>query len=255
MLRHSGIMRADALRIIDGGEFERIAVVGDIHGCYAQFLEILSKVDLQSECMVLLGDYADRGNMGIEVIEKVGDLIKKYPQSVVALKGNHESYDSSGEPNFSPCDLIREADYKRGGWKSYFRERFKPFVAGLYLAAILPGEALFVHGGVSSRITDINKLSIYEEDVLWSDPFDGLGERPDRRGAGVEFGRDVSEKVCKSLGVKRIIRSHEPKKAPNGPCMEHDGHIITTSCTTVYGGRPSVLFIETDSGKLYHEVL
>lgn len=242
------------VRVIDGSEFKRIAVAGDIHGDIAALLGMLDKVDLEKDAIVFLGDYADRGSDGVEVIRTVNQLAGRY-KNVTAEKGNHEDYDDEGEPRFGPCTLQDEVREKCGSWADYFNRTFRPFSERLYLAAVLPGEALFVHGGVSSGITSIDKLSVYKENVLWSDPFDGLGERPSRRGAGIEFGSDVSESVCKSLGVKRIIRSHEPKKAPNGPCTEHDGRVITTSCTSVYGGRPSILFIETGSGRMYNELL
>ena len=256
---------ANRVRVLDKSMFRRIAVAGDIHGDIASLRALLGKVDLESDALVFLGDYADRGRNGIEVIDTVDGLIQKY-KSVTAVRGNHEDYDRDGEPSFSPCDLQDEAREKRGSWmeyfnktfkpfSEYFNKTFKPFSERLYLAAILPGEALFVHGGVSGRMTDLERMRWYEEHVLWSDPVDWVGERRSRRGAGIEFGSDVSESVCKSLGVKRIIRSHEPRKAPNGPYAEHDGRVITTSCTSVYGGRPSVLFIETGSGKLYSELL
>jgi len=245
---------ANQVRVLDKSLFRRIAVAGDIHGDIAALRALLGKVDFESDALVFLGDYADRGRDGVEVIDTVGGMIQKY-QSVIAVKGNHEDYSTDGEPLFSPCTLQDEVREKRGSWANYFNKTFKPFSERLYLAAILPGDALFVHGGVSSRMTDLERLCWHEEDVLWSDPSYGPGETRNRRGAGVEFSRGVSEEVCKALNVKRIIRSHEPKKAPDGPCYEHDGRVVTTNCTSVYGGRPSVLFIETGSGRLYSELL
>ena len=34
------------------------------------------------------------------------------------------------------------------------------------------------------------------EDILWSDPINFDGEYSNPRGAGVEFGRDISQLVC-----------------------------------------------------------
>jgi hypothetical protein len=120
----------------------------------------------------------------------------------------------------------------------------------LYLAAIIPGEVLFVHGGISSKIKDRKSLENptpdIELDILWSDPADENGEQFNNRGAGVEFGQDVTKEVCRRLDVKRIVRSHEPKKASDGPCYEHDGRVITTNGTGVYGGKPFLLVIDMD---------
>jgi len=227
----------------------RIIVVGDIHGDYSVINPIMNIAEDKGNFLVFLGDYADRGRHGVEVIETVTALLSKYSDRVVALKGNHEDYTDNGAPRFYPCDLVREADKKKGSWIKYFHDEFKPFIERLYLAAIIPGEVLLVHGGVSTKIVSSQDLKrpskIVEADILWSDPFEGYGEYPNRRGVGVEFGVDVTEEVCRRLNVKRIIRSHEPMKAVNGYCSEHSGKVITISSTSVYHGRPFVLIINS----------
>ena len=169
-------------------------------------------------------------------------------EKVIALKGNHEEYTESGQPTFSPCNLIEEAHRKRGSWQTYYQREYRPFLSRLYLAAILPGEILFVHGGVSNKINSVLDLrrptKEVEKDLLWSDPFNGFGERQSRRGAGVEFGEDVTKKICSRVGVKKIIRSHEPRKAFEGPYYEHGGRVVTVSSTSVYGGTPFILDID-----------
>ena len=39
----------------------------------------------------------------------------------------------------------------------------------------------------------------------------------------------------------KIIRSHEPRKARNGPFFEHENRIVTVNSTSLYGGIPFVL--------------
>ena len=223
----------------------RVIVVGDLHGDYKSLQAICTVFRPHTDCLIFLGDYADRGPQGVEVLEGVMALRAQYPQRVIALKGNHEAYTGDGRPTFTPCDLIREVDAKRGGWSAYFRETLQPFFASLSLAALVAHQALFVHGGVSQRVAEVNDLRFpsqrVETDVLWSDPFDGEGEQANWRGAGVAFGADVSEAVCRRLRVAYIMRSHEPQKAATGPCVEHEGRVITVSATDVYGGRPFVV--------------
>jgi serine/threonine-protein phosphatase 5 len=114
---------------------------------------------------------------------------------------------------------------------------------------MIPNEILFLHGGVSTKIRETNDLrfasKLIEEDVLWSDPSNGYGEYANMRGAGIEFGKDISEKVCNRLGVKRIIRSHQPQKAWKEPCIEHNGRVITVSSTKIYGGDAFILALPT----------
>lgn len=231
--------------------FRRLVVVGDLHGDYPALCSLLKVVSPTKDGLIFLGDYADRGSFGVEVIEKVGYLARDNPGNVFLLKGNHEDYTETGEPTFSPSHLILEVERKRGNWQKFFENGFKQFLRQLHLAVVLRGWLLFVHGGVSSKIDSFEKLSNptrqVEQDVLWSDPFDGLGERPNmkRGGVGVEFGVDITKKVCEQLGVLKIIRSHQPRKARNGPFFEHENRIVTINSTSLYGGVPFVLSVDT----------
>ena len=223
-----------------------VMVAGDIHGDLEAF-ERTRNLFLKAEdrLLVFLGDYADRGPRGLEVVKGVKELMEKFGNRVVALKGNHEDY-HGGIPYFSPCDLPSEVEVKkRVKWKDFYPEFEREFLARLHLACQIPELALLVHGGVSSKIGGVSDLEnptpSVEEDILWSDPFEGEGEHPNPRGAGVLFGPEISESLVKRIGVKFVLRSHEPMKALNGPCLEHSGRVIILSSTRVYGGRAFVL--------------
>jgi hypothetical protein len=238
-----------ALAVIDPDSASRILVFGDIHGdlpALERGLEMRRPDDL----LIFLGDYADRGPRGVEVIEGVHSLMSRIPDKVIALMGNHEDYDANGRPAFTPCTLIEEADRKRGSWESFFKN-FTLFTDRLSLAAILPGYALFAHGGIGPEMDtqDVLEHPVWEvrRQLLWGDPTSEPGEYMSYRGVGRLFGPDVSEDVLNRLGVKKFIRSHEPRKANNGPAIEHEGRVITTSATGIYGGRPFVLVLDTGS--------
>jgi hypothetical protein len=223
--------------------FRKLGVVGDLHGDLESLESALRCFDLAKDGVIFLGDYSDRGAFGIEVVDRVDYIMRRYSQNVFALKGNHEDY-QGGHPSFdweNYPSLVNQVEKNRGGWHEYFEGTFKPFVGCLALALVVPGEALFVHGGVSSKIKSLKDLSEptreIELDTLWSDPFEGQGEYPNERGIGVEFGEDITRRVCRLLGVKKIVRSHEPHKVmmAGAPCYSHDGRVITISTTTSYG--------------------
>lgn len=79
------------------------------------------------------------------------------------------------------------------------------------------------HGGVFSKddvtIEDIQKINRKREpsdeglmcEALWSDPCDSNGRMPSKRGIGVQFGPDVTEKFLKNNDLKLLVRSHEVK--------------------------------------------
>jgi hypothetical protein len=201
------------------------------------------------DLLLFLGDYGDRGPKSMQVITGVSNLLDHYPEQVIALLGNHEDYTKHGKPNFSPCTLINEVGSHQRSWELYFREVLCLFLCRLYLSVLIPNQILFVHGGISSRITEEKDLvrpsRKVVEDILWSDPGNLDGEYPNSRGAGVEFGSDITQLVCQRLNVSTIIRAHDPRKVLDGPCVQHNGQVITVNSSSAYGGRPFVFVLPT----------
>ncbi|MEM3402625.1 MAG: metallophosphoesterase family protein [Candidatus Hadarchaeales archaeon] len=240
------MFRRDGMLAILDEEFKgRVLVAGDIHGDLEAFLSIRKIFGEDQEALLIfLGDYADRGENGLEVIRGVAELVEKNPERIIPLKGNHEDY-RDGEPWFSPWTLGEEVEAKTGSsWEDFLPE-LEDFLGRLFLAALIPEAAIFVHGGMSSKVGEVRRIvepsREVEEDILWSDPMDEDGELPNPRGAGVLFGPDVSRMVLERLGVKMVIRGHQPQKAYDGPFFEHEGRVVTLSSTNVYGGRPFLL--------------
>ena len=235
-------------KILEIKHADKIAVFGDIHGD----LNSLKKgYDIVKKEMVsyiiFLGDYADRGPYGPEVIEFIQKK-QKDNINVIALKGNHEDYELIGSeliPNFSPCDLISQYKRKLTGsnFKILFRNLYNWFES-LSVAAVIKDKYFFVHGGISNKVKikeNMSKEGI--EDILWSDPIENPGEYPNDRGAGVFFGPDITTKFQKETGIKTIVRSHQPGIAPEGFSVQQNGKILTISSTTIYGGKAVVLII------------
>jgi hypothetical protein len=233
---------------IDPESTRRILVFGDIHGDLRALQNGL-ELRRSGDVTVFLGDYADRGPEGVEVIEGIDALRKRLPDETVVLKGNHEMYTESGEPTFAPCTLIEEAARKRGSWEAFFPQ-FSEFLSSLYLGALLPGHYLFLHGGLGEEVQGLDDLiwpsGQVEEELLWSDPMEGEGAGPNMRGAGSRFGADITRKVLESVGARTLIRSHEPRRAVSGPAFDQDGSIVTVSSTGVYGGAPFVLLLDLE---------
>jgi serine/threonine protein phosphatase 1 len=63
----------------------RLIAIGDIHGCHAEFAELLERVEpTADDQLVLLGDLVNRGPDSLKVI----DLAKQH--RAISLLGNHE---------------------------------------------------------------------------------------------------------------------------------------------------------------------
>ena len=72
-------------------------MVGDLHGDYASFRSVLNIANPAKDIVVFLGDDADRGISGTEVLEGVSRLLDRNRENVVLLKGNNEDYTENGE--------------------------------------------------------------------------------------------------------------------------------------------------------------
>lgn len=65
---------------------DRIFVVGDIHGCYDELLELIDKIAFdEHDLLISVGDIVDRGNKSLEVYHFFRDL----PNAKIIM-GNHE---------------------------------------------------------------------------------------------------------------------------------------------------------------------
>ena len=62
-------------------------------------------------------------------------------------------------------------------------------------------------------------------ELLWSDPMPSAGRAPSKRGVGIQFGPDVTQKFLDHNGLDYIIRSHEVKD--EGYEVLHGGKCIT----------------------------
>jgi len=236
------------------GNTRNVCVAGDLHGDHRSFRRILKIYEkiCKDSFLIFLGDYADRGLHGMEIIMELGGLLSSRGD-IIALKGNHEQY-VDGKPSFYPCDLIREAGEKYGSWENFYNEVMLGFLEKLYVAAIF-NKVLFIHGGISSRIKTVEDLAKSKNDkyLLWSDPSPFRGEHPNPRGAGVIFGEDTTNKVLSSLGLEMIVRSHEPGKAAYGPYAEHNGKLITVNSCSTYGVKWDPFILKIDTVTLKYE--
>lgn len=88
----------------------------------------------------------------------------------------------------------------------------------LPLCCCLNKRVLVMHGGLSKEditLDDIRKIDRFREpantgimcDLLWSDPTELSDEwTVSKRGVGIQFGRNITERFCKRNGLDYIIR-------------------------------------------------
>ncbi|KAK8891933.1 hypothetical protein M9Y10_029155 [Tritrichomonas musculus] len=216
-----------------------LTVCGDVHGDFDNVLSIFDIFgDAPEGRYLFLGDYVDRGDKSVATAVYLLALKVKYPDDFYLIRGNHETTDTTITFGFYNEIMKTYGDFSI--WKS-FMEVFK----FLPIGAIIDSQVFCVHGGLSSIFTKLSQLENVNRvtlnppagvirDVLWSDPFDGLGYQESPRRAGCLWGSDISAKFVHQNNLTMIVRGHELKKG--GFEVMHDNLVITVFSTPFYTG-------------------
>lgn len=197
---------------------EPAAIVGDIHGQYYDFEQMLALCGPPEDIGYLfLGDYVDRGSFSVEVVLLLFALKLAHPTSIYMLRGNHECRQMTSFFNFR-TECLAKYDLE-------VYERVMECFDALPLACLLSGRYFAVHGGLSPDmkvVSDISVLNRFQEplrkglvcDLLWSDPANGpeateLYAANGVRGCSFVFSAQASSKFLKKNHLLTIFRGHE----------------------------------------------
>ena len=210
-----------------------VIVVGDIHGDMESLIHILNDFfDINADRIVFLGDYGDRGSESVEVYYLLLQLkiSAGKTKKVILLRGNHE-----GPPDLPvrPHNLRLLFTNKYGTKGRELYTKIKELWEFLPYCVLVEGRYLMLHGGLPANVASIEDIAYAQEshpasstleEILWSDPVEGKGTSYSARGAGRMFGDDITERILSTVGVKTVIRSHEPCE---GVEVRQDGKVLT----------------------------
>jgi protein phosphatase len=194
---------------IDG----EVTIIGDLHGNILDLLRILGANSPESNKLLFLGDYVDRGSFSIEVVTLLFSLVLNFPNHIYLLRGNHEFSMMNTLYGFS--DEIQSV-YKSASLYYFFQKAF----CFLPLAAIVNQNILCLHEGIIPSFQTINQIRQLKRpiqdctgvvsDIVWSDPDGYLQEFADSpRGIGVVFGQQAARTFLSKNNLRMIIRGHE----------------------------------------------
>nr|CAG4646148.1 EOG090X03S1 [Macrothrix elegans] len=212
-------------------EDSKFTVCGDIHGQFYDLMNIFKLNGLPSTENPYLfnGDFVDRGSFSVECIFTLFGFKLLYPNHFFMARGNHESQTMNQMYGF-------EGEVK-SKYSMQMAELFTEVYNWLPLAHCLNQRVLVMHGGLFSRddvtlddirVTDRNRQPPEEGimcELLWSDPQPMKGRSPSKRGVGIQFGPDVTNRFLERNHLDYVIRSHEVKA--DGYEIAHEGKCIT----------------------------
>ncbi|EGZ19765.1 hypothetical protein PHYSODRAFT_312787 [Phytophthora sojae] len=243
----------------------KLVVMGDLHGQLEDLLMIMEdcRVPSSKTWYLFNGDFVDRGAHGVEIMLLLLAFKLLYPDFVFLNRGNHEErmineifgfkvevyskYGSESDASGGWSGLSTSANYSATKLFQLFEAVFDLFP----IFALVNRRVFVVHGGLSNHenvmIEELLQLDHRGEPtqgtsradellmhLLWSDPCGEDGWQPSSRGAGVEFGPDITKAFCKRNGISLIIRSHECRQ--EGYDIVHDGLLLTVFSASSYCG-------------------
>ena len=143
------------------GERGSVIVVGDTHGQYLDFYQIiqdqLAGTPSDNNRFVINGDIVDRGTMSIEILTVLLTLKLACDSSVTILRGNHETTMMNKHYGFEK-EVLFKFERNRD-----ILAKFRLLFDTLPLAAVIENSLFVVHGGLGQQtanmtISDLNKL-------------------------------------------------------------------------------------------------
>ncbi|KAK3237861.1 hypothetical protein CYMTET_52091 [Cymbomonas tetramitiformis] len=236
-------------------------VCGDVHGQYYDLLNIFEMNGFPSEDNPYLfnGDFVDRGSFSVEVIFTLFAIKVWCPKAIYLHRGNHESRNMNKIYGF-------EGEVK-AKFNETMAELFSEIFCLLPLCSVLNEKVFVVHGGLFSQdgvtLDDLRKLDRVREppddglmcELLWSDPQPQNGRSPSKRGVGVAFGPDVSDRFLKANGLQLVVRSHEVKD--EGYEIDHKDKLVTVFSAPNYcdqmGNKGAYIRFESDMVPHFHK--
>ena len=245
-----------------------VTVCGDTHGQLQDLFTIfhINGLPDRTNRYLFNGDFVDRGKFGVEVFLALACFKILYPDAFFMNRGNHEARAQNCWMGFE-----EEVHYKykrappgrrpQAGAKRARRvyDAFGAAFDALPLCCLIERKVFVLHGGLfrnegvtlrqigavkRRREPPLEGTSFEDrvyEDILWSDPRPTAcypqplsGRQRSGRGAGCEFGRDVTMKFCADNRLALIIRSHEC--VSEGYEVLHDGRLLTIFSASRYCG-------------------
>ncbi len=220
-----------------------MVVLVDIHGDFYSLEKIMAKIDFttylknESNLLIFLGDYVDRGKYSLEVLLFLCNLKNTFPNNVFMMRGNHESFSHFPFSSYNfYADLLHRFEKSINDLYDHY---ILPFFESLFLFCEIEGFSILTHGGLpvientdffknyKFHLSNILNNKLLLEEILWNDPRDlppGKTWSSSNRGIGKYFGISVTNTWLSNTACKFLLRGHEPCM---GYKLIHENKVVT----------------------------
>jgi len=149
----------------DFNNYEKIHVIGDVHGCYTAltdyFKEVHNNEFPENELFMFLGDYTDRGIENAQTLNYLFELSKR--KNVVFLEGNHEKHVNAWAHNVTSVskefELATRAELESAGVSQSEARQFYRKLWQMAHFRFGTHEFLITHGGLSCMPENLTFIS------------------------------------------------------------------------------------------------
>lgn len=224
-------------------KFDEIIVVGDIHGCYEEFKELLDKVHAETpskkpdKCLkILVGDLVNKGPENKKVLKLCRD---KYPKSILAVRGNHDETILKAYKRYKENKKSIE---ERNKWLEKLPHRYVEYLETLPYSITVPSlNCIIVHAGVDPSLEEPAKTTPLSTMISMRN----IVVLKDARTGDTSYQCTKSEKEGAPWalfwpGPEHIYFGHDARR------RLQDDHEFATGLDTgcVYGDRLSYIYIK-----------
>ena len=232
-------------------------IIGDLHGDQSTLKRILkqSKWKQESNVIIFLGDYIDRGPKQLEVLFTIFQLLIDNPRNVILLRGNHEApTDLPVSPHSFPLHLKKK--YGQNWMKA--QEFFQNVFDTLFTAVVIENKALLLHGGIPTQANGTDDIALAHKthpetstltEILWNDPSTLPGVQHTFRGKGKLVGADITSRLLEKIGVQFLIRGHE--SFDQGYYWHNNRTLTLFSCKLPVYQNKKAAYIKTDFNQIF----
>ena len=231
---------------INGNNYDKVVVFGDIHNCYSPLKEYFDKnPESDKNLYVFVGDYFDRGIQGKEVLQFCLDHCEK--ENFIFLTGNHEKWIKNWLENGDNADL--SSDFKNSLEQfGELKHELSKFYRRLKLATkVIFGKEFdhyffnITHGGLSSHLS-------FQTSAIQC--IKGVGDYDDLEKVEEAFDKHNESSIVQSVG-HHYYNVHGHRNVKDDPIVSKSGYNINLEGKVEFGGELRIVELNYDDSGIH----